>query len=244
MFSPCHHYHRYLHPHCPIRIRFLHHPITLWSLRYLHTHMQPPISCSLSTPFLFIVSLMLSVHSLLFLSFSLCLSVSPSLRILSSWILGVTGMRCSVWLGCGGFLWVVGLYGGSWWVSVVVRWVGFAIWYRWVLISVVLIDFGGFLISMARFVSWLGWLWVLGVGWSGWFWVFVVILWFFDLDDSLILWLWMWRWFFFWVDMVAGGAGLWKRDTEERETEKERGRIKNDKGRIFKWSVKKIEVLM
>ena len=117
MFSPCHHYHRYLHPHCPIRIRFLHHPITLWSLRYLHTHMQPPISCSLSTPFLFIVSLVLSVHSLLFLSFSLCLSVSPSLRILSSWILGVTRVWCSVWLGCGGFLWVVGR-GSLWWFVV------------------------------------------------------------------------------------------------------------------------------
>ena len=43
--------------------------------------------------------------------------------------------------------------------------------------------------------------------------------------------------------MVAGGAGLWKRDTEEREKERERERkkrIKNDKERIFKWSVKKI----
>ena len=28
--------------------------------------------------------------------------------------------------------------------------------------------------------------------------------------------------------MVAGGARLRKRDTEERETETERGRIKND----------------
>ena len=116
-----HHHRCYLHSHCPIRIQFLHHPITLRSLHSLHTHMPPSISCSLSTPFLFIVSLVLSVHSLLFLSFSLRLSVSPSLRILSSWILGVTGMRCSVWLGCGGFSWIVGLYGGSWWVSVVVR---------------------------------------------------------------------------------------------------------------------------
>ena len=40
--------------------------------------------------------------------------------------------------------------------------------------------------------------------------------------------------------MVASGTGLWKRDTEERETKKERGRIKNDKERIFKFSVKKI----
>ena len=39
--------------------------------------------------------------------------------------------------------------------------------------------------------------------------------------------------------MVADGTRLWKRDIEERETEKERGRIKNDKERIFKWSVKK-----
>ena len=30
----------------------------------------------------------------------------------------------------------------------------------------------------------------------------------------------------------------------ERETYRERGRIKNDKEKIFKWSVKKIEVLM
>ena len=45
--------------------------------------------------------------------------------------------------------------------------------------------------------------------------------------------------------MVANGAGLRKRGTKERETE--RGRIKNNKKykeRIFKWSVKKIEVLM
>ena len=34
--------------------------------------------------------------------------------------------------------------------------------------------------------------------------------------------------------MVAGGARLRKRDTEEREIETERGRIKNDKERIFK----------
>ena len=83
---------------------------------------------------------------------------------------------------------------------------GFAIWYWWFLISVVLIDFGGFLISMAGFVGWSGWLWVLGVGWSGWFWVFVMILWFYDLDDSLMWWLWYW-----WVDVVlviwVGGYG-------------------------------------
>ena len=77
-----HHHRCYLHSHCPIRIQFLHHPITLRSLHSLHTHMPPSISCSLSTPFLFIVSLVLSVHSfLLFLSFSLCLSVSLSLCI-------------------------------------------------------------------------------------------------------------------------------------------------------------------
>ena len=50
---------------------------------------------------------------------------------------------------------------------------------------------------------------------------------------------WMWWLWYGWVDMVADGTRLWKRDIEERETEKERGRIKNDKERIFKWSVKK-----
>ena len=35
-----------------------------------------------------------------------------------------------------------------------------------------------------------------------------------------------------------------ERDRGERETYRERGRIKNDKEKIFKWSVKKIEVLM
>ena len=165
MLSPRHHHRRYLHPHCSIRIRFLHHPITLHSLRFLHTHMPLPILCSLSTPFLFTVSLVLSIHSfLLFLSFSLRLSVSLSLCISSSWVLGVAEMRCWVWLGCGGFLWIMGLNGGSCWVSAVVQWMGFAIWYRWVLISVVLIDFGGFLISVAGFMGWSGWLWVLGVG--------------------------------------------------------------------------------
>ena len=114
MLSPRHHHHRYLHPHYLIRIRFLHHPITLHSLHYLHTHMPLPILCSLSTPFLFTVSLVLSIHSfLLFLSFSLRLSVSLSLCISSSWVLGVAGMRCWVWLGCDGFLWIMGLYGGS-----------------------------------------------------------------------------------------------------------------------------------
>ena len=113
---------RYHHPHCSIRIRFLHHPITLHSLRYLHTHMPLLILCSLSTPFLFTVSLVPSIHSfLLFLSFSLRLSVSLSLCISSSWVLGVAGMRRWVWLGCGGFLWIMGLYGGSWWVSAVVQ---------------------------------------------------------------------------------------------------------------------------
>ena len=34
------------------------------------------------------------------------------------------------------------------------------------------------------------------------------------------------------------------RGERERETYRERGRIKNDKEKIFKWSVKKIEVLM
>ena len=40
-----------------------------------------------------------------------------------------------------------------------------------------------------------------------------------------------WRWRC-WVDVVVGDAGLRKRETEERETK--RGRIKNDKERIFK----------
>ena len=41
-----------------------------------------------------------------------------------------------------------------------------------------------------------------------------------------------------WICMVAGDAGLWKRDIEEKELEKERGKIKkiikNDKEKIFK----------
>ena len=61
--------------------------------------------------------LVLSIHSfLLFLSFSLRLFVSISLCISSSWVLGVAGMQCWVWLGCGGVSWIVDLYGGSWWV--------------------------------------------------------------------------------------------------------------------------------
>ena len=47
-----------------------------------------------------------------------------------------------------------------------------------------------------------------------------------DLADG-----WLWRW---WVDMMTGSTGLRKRDTKERETKIERGRIKNDKERIFK----------
>ena len=53
--------------------------------------------------------------------------------------------------------------------------------------------------------------------------LFVAIV---DLADG-----WLWRW---WVDMMTGSIGLRKRDTKERETEIERGRIKNDKERIFK----------
>ena len=34
--------------------------------------------------------------------------------------------------------------------------------------------------------------------------------------------------------MVADSAGLRKRETEDTEIERERGRIKNDKERIFK----------
>ena len=115
ILSPHYHHCNYLHPHCPIRIQFLHHLITLRSLRYLHTHMPPSIACFSSTPsFLFTVYLVLSVHSfLLFLSFSPHLYVSLSLCISSSWVLGVAGMQCFVWLGCGAFSWiVVGLCGG------------------------------------------------------------------------------------------------------------------------------------
>ena len=41
------------------------------------------------------------------------------------------------------------------------------------------------------------------------------------------------------MDVVDNGARLRKRETEVRE-----GKIKNDKERIFKWNVKKIEILM
>ena len=47
-----------------------------------------------------------------------------------------------------------------------------------------------------------------------------------DLADG-----WLWQW---WVDMMTGSTGLRKRDTKERQIEIERGRIKNDKERIFK----------
>ncbi|XP_065634411.1 stomatal closure-related actin-binding protein 1-like isoform X2 [Quercus suber] len=68
--------------------------------------MPPPTSCSPSTPFLFTVSLVLSIHSfLLFLSFSLCIS--------SSCALGVVGLRW-FFVDRGSLRWfVVGLCGGS-----------------------------------------------------------------------------------------------------------------------------------
>ena len=184
--------------------------------------MPPPILCSPSTP----------SYSL----FSFFLRLSISLSFWSSWVLGVAEMQCWVWLGCDGFSWIVNLYGGSWWVFAMIRWVGFAIWYRWVLISVILIDFGGFWISVARFVGWSGWLWVLGVGWLGWFrdmgWLglFWVLLWFCDSLIWMILWfcgfgcggfffffflcccLWLRR---RWMDVVVvkwvGGYGGWRR---------------------------------
>ena len=116
------------------------------------------------------------------LSFSLSLSCdssplsftfSPPLRFPFSLHLEFVGLGCDrdAMLGVVGlqwFSWIMRLNDGSWWVSTVVRWVSFAIWHRWVLISVILIDFGGFFISVARFVGWSGWLWVLGVGWSRW----------------------------------------------------------------------------
>ena len=52
----------------------------------------------------------------------------------------VVGLCCGwVWLGCDGFLSIMGLCGGSWIVGwFLCRWaaVGFVIWYQWVLISV------------------------------------------------------------------------------------------------------------
>ena len=160
-------------------------------------------------------------------------------------------MQCWVWLGCSGFSWIVDLYDGSWWVFAVVRWVGFAIWYQWSLISVVLIDFGGFLISVAGFVGWLGgfrcWVWV---DWGGLeIWVdqgcFGSLLWF---CDSLI---WMILWFcgfgcggffffpsllLFVVAAMVGGCGgcemggwIWwpatlgcERETQRRESQRKR----------------------
>ena len=80
--------------------------------------------------------------------------------------------------------------------------------------------------------------WFDGFGCGGFFFFFYILL-FVAMVDLADGWLWWW-----WVDMMIGSTGLRKRDTKERETEIERGRIKNDKERIFKWSVKKIEVLM
>ena len=78
--------------------------------------MLPPIFALSPYPHV-AADLVLSIHSfLLFRSFSLCLFVSISLCISSSWVLGVAGMQCWVWLGCGGVSWIVDLYGGSWWV--------------------------------------------------------------------------------------------------------------------------------
>ena len=174
ILSPHYHHRNYLHPHCLIRIQFLHHPITLRSLRYLHTHMPPSIACSLSTPsFLFTVYLVLSVHSfLLFLSFSLRLYVSLSLYISSLWVLGVAGMQCLVWLGCGAFSWiVVGLYGGlvsGFCVLILVsfNFSGFD-WFWWVF------DFGGWVRGLIG--GGFGcWVWVDHGGWEmGWLWVWV-----------------------------------------------------------------------
>ena len=150
------------------------------------------------------------------LSFSLSLSCdssplsftfSPPFRFAFSLHLEFVGLGCDrdAMLGVVGlqwFSWIMRLNDGSWWVSTVVRWVSFAIWHRWVLISVILIDFGGFFISVARFVGWSGWLWVLGVGWSRW------------LRDGVALgvgWFrWVWFDLWFWVfDFCCDFVILW-----------------------------------
>ena len=57
------------------------------------------------------------------------------------------------------------------------------------------------------FFVWLWWIWIVAGG----------------SDGGCMQWLW-----YGWVDVVASGATLRK-----RETERERGRIKNDKERIY-----------
>ena len=152
------------------------------------------ISCSLSTP---------SYSFFHFLSASMFPFLS-AFQVCGSWV----WPGCNAWCG-----WAVVLFHGSWSVSMVVWWVGFAFWYWWVLISVVLIDFGGFLISMAGFM-----------GWSGWFrdgcgLIKVVLGLCCDLNDSLILWffdsmaLGFFIFFiFFMVAAMVGGCGGYNMD--------------------------------
>ena len=132
-----HHHRCYLHSHCPIRIQFLHHPISLRSLHSLHTHMPPLISALSPYPYA-AFDLVLSVHSFPFhclscalspllltpsfiFSLPLCFPFSLHLDFMGLRCGGVAKMRCWVWLGCSGFSWIVGLYSGLWWVSVMVR---------------------------------------------------------------------------------------------------------------------------
>ena len=70
------------------------------------------LSCALS-PLLLTLSFIFSLP--------LCFPFSLHLDFMGLRCGGVAKMRCWVWLGCSGFSWIVGLYSGVWWVSVMVR---------------------------------------------------------------------------------------------------------------------------
>ena len=95
------------------------------------------------------------------------------------------GLCCGwVWLGCDGFLWIMGLCSGSW----IVGWflcgwaaVGFVIWYQWVLISVGFDCFRWFFFFF------------LGCGWLQF--VVIVVVWGVIVAKVWLLWLkgcWLW----------------------------------------------------
>ena len=200
-------------------------------------HMPPPILCSPSTP---------SYPFFHFLSTSLFPFLSES-QVRGSWVWSGCDAGCGwaamVFVDRGSLRWfVVGLCGHSVsgfcdLISVSFNFSGFD-WFWWVL------DFGGWvrglievdlgvgcgLIEVVQRYGLIGV--VLGL---------VVILWFFDfvaLDVEVFFFFlptvvcdwgdggWMWWLWNGWVDMVASGTGLWKRDQEERESKKERGKIK------------------
>ena len=85
-----------------IKILFFNHSLLLSSNRYIFS----------DSWYFIIFFIFFSLSLPCSLSLSLCPSISLSLCLTASRVCG--SLWCWVWLGCSGFLWIVGLFDGSW----------------------------------------------------------------------------------------------------------------------------------